>query len=176
MLITAYGMFWSKDEVTWAPGQGHTKHNSDRPFELLGRRGKQRGTLEMLDARLMHGVYILHSAYGAYYVGLANGNYGFGSRLKSHTIHKPKEWTSFSWFAFDQLLQGYDDRGYRDFKVMPEKRLLKPEELIHDVEALLMLSLGTIERGNKHTMKFQQAKRWTQVPLHERGEYLDRIR
>ena len=46
MLIRAYGLFWSADEVNWHPGRG-----SSGQFMLLGRRGKNRPNLQLTDFR-----------------------------------------------------------------------------------------------------------------------------
>lgn len=40
---------------------------------------------------------------------------------------------------------------------------------------MLMLALGTLERGNLNAMKFRSAQEWKQVPLHERADVLARL-
>lgn len=176
MLITAFGMFWRRDEVNWSPGRGQGRRSSGTPFELLGRRGKNRGNLQVIDARKMKGVYLLHNDYGTYYVGLAKGAQGLGNRLYGHTRdHHAANWTSFSWFAFDTLLRSVDEHGYLKYNPTPASRLLKPSDLVKDVEAMLMLSLGTLERGNQNTSRFRRATEWQQVQLDARSELLMRI-
>lgn len=173
--ISAYGMFWARDQVRFYPGKG-AGHIDRNPFELLGRHGKQAGTLRLLDARFMHGVYILHSNYGAYYVGLANGEWGLGARLRAHTKdqHK-KNWNSFSWFAFDPVLPTVAPSGYQAFEPISEFKITDAPGFIRDMEAMLMNVLGTLERGNKYRSKFQNASEWEQVALHERDAYRERL-
>jgi len=57
----------------------------------------------------------------------------------------------------------------------PANRLLKPSDLVKDVEAMLMLSLGTLERGNQNTSRFRRATEWQQVRRDERVDVLERI-
>jgi hypothetical protein len=59
MLIRAYGLFWSGDEIDWHPGQG-----SRNRFTLLGRRGTNRPNLQLADFRKQSGLYILYGNYG----------------------------------------------------------------------------------------------------------------
>lgn len=175
MAITAYGMFWSREEIVWNPGKGSGRLNGS-PFELLGRHGKQVGKLRLLDARFMHGLYVLHSNYGAYYVGLANGDHGLGNRLHAHTQDRhARSWNAFSWFAFDRVLKSVEESGYQAFKPVPQFKVTDPAVLIRDLEAMLMLALGTLERGNKNQSKFNSADRWEQVALHERARYRNRL-
>jgi len=173
MLVTAYGLFWRRDEVNWFPGGGLGRKSTGQPFELLGRRGATRNTLRLIDARRMSGVYLLHNDYGAYYVGLADGKFGLGSRLKRHTVDSHRDnWSTFSWFSFDSLLKTEDHNGILKYNKRPEMRSVQPSSLIRDVEAMLMLTLGTIERGNINSMKFRKAEKWHQVHLHERSDYM----
>lgn len=76
MLIRAYGLFWRRDEVPWNPGPGGAGAGEVKPFSILGHVGEVRPRLKVIDVRPMHGVYVLHNDYGAYYVGLAKGKDG----------------------------------------------------------------------------------------------------
>ena len=58
---------------------------------------------------------------------------------------------------------------------MPTQLVSGTASTIGDIEALLMLSLGTTERGNTQTMKFKNTNRWEQVPLDMVGYWLDRL-
>ena len=83
----------------------------------------------------MKGVYLLHNDYGTYYVGLAKGEQGLGNRLYGHTRdHHADNWTSFSWFAFDTLLRTVDAHGHLKYNPTPANRLLKPSDLVKDVD------------------------------------------
>ena len=61
MLIRAYGLFWSADEVEWFPGAG----NRGR-YMFLGRQGERRPKLRLADFRMQSGLYIVYGDYGPY--------------------------------------------------------------------------------------------------------------
>lgn len=175
MLIHAYGLFWRRDEVPWNPGSGGSSEFGVNPFSLLGRHGAVRPKLRVIDVRPMHGVYLLHSHYGTYYVGLAKGTGGLGSRLRDHTRDKHADyWDSFSWFAFDRVLARRLRSGLTRSKHQPLTQQVRPTALISDVEAMLIMALGTTERGNRNQAAFASATRWQQVKLDEWGTYLRR--
>ena len=52
MLIRAYGLFWSADEVEWYPGGG----NKGR-YMLLGHQGERKPKLRLADFRMQSGLY-----------------------------------------------------------------------------------------------------------------------
>jgi hypothetical protein len=84
MLIKAYGLFWSKDEVNWDPGKGNRGQ-----FKLLGHRGKNRPGVRVADFRRQSGLYILYGNYGPHYVGLTRAD-RLGTRLKEHRTDPPR--------------------------------------------------------------------------------------
>jgi hypothetical protein len=65
VLIRAYVLFWRRDEINWSPGSGQRDE-----FQLLGRKGTNRGTIRLADFRKQVGIYVLYGNYGPYYVGL----------------------------------------------------------------------------------------------------------
>ena len=54
MLIRAYGLFWSRDEVDWSAGPGN-----QGKYMLLGHQGEKRPKLRVADFRMQSGLYIL---------------------------------------------------------------------------------------------------------------------
>ncbi len=168
--IRSYGMFWRREEVQWAPGAGNVGK-----FRLLGRRHSNRPALQVVDFRDQRGIYVLYDDYGPYYVGLARDQ-AIGIRLRTHTrdIHRDR-WDRFSWFGFRRVLSRTDANGLRLFGSMPDQLLSGTSSTIGDIEALLMLSLGTVERGNEQTMKFKNADRWQQVPIDRVDDWMSRL-
>lgn len=166
MLIHAYGVFWRADEVVWWPGSG-VRHG----FELLGRRGKTAGTLQLADFRTQHGLYVMYNDWGSYYVGLALQS-TIGRRLRAHCrdVHAGK-WDRFSWFGFDRVMASRDARGLQQLKRMPVSQHVDPGRIVRDIEALLIHVMPTV---NKRNETFASAKEWTHVPLSERDLYLSR--
>lgn len=77
MLIQSYGLFWDCDGVDWSPGRGVSRH-------LWGRRNQNRPALRVCDAWNQHGLYVLYSYTGPYYVGIARRQ-PLGKRLADHT-------------------------------------------------------------------------------------------
>lgn len=168
--IRSYGLFWRIEEVEWSPGSGNAG-----VFRLLGRKNKNQPALQVTDFRDQRGIYVLYDDYGPYYVGLARDR-AIGYRLQDHTHDQHAgRWDRFSWFGFRRVLTGTDAEGLQKLGVMPTQLVSGTASTIGDIEALLMLSLGTTERGNAQTMKFKNADRWHQVPLDEVGYWLDRL-
>lgn len=84
-------------------------------------------------------------------------------------------WDRFSWFGFRRVLKGIDFEGLQQLGAMPGQLLSGTSSTIGDIEAMLMMSLRTTERGNAQTMKFKNADRWHQVPLQEVDHWLDKV-
>lgn len=119
----------------------------------------------MADFWEQRGIYVLYDDYGPHYVGLARLQ-AIGKRLRQHTKDTHRDsWDRFSWFGFKRVQKGKDGQGLQNLGQMPTSLLSGSDDMIGDVEALLMLSLGTVRRGNKQTMKFKNAAQWEQVPL-----------
>ena len=167
MLIHAYGLFWRADEVVWRPGAGH-----GTAFQLLGRVGKVSPTLQIVDFRMQHGIYVLYNDWGSYYVGLASTG-TIGSRLRRHTEDKHKgKWDRFSWFGFDRVLASRDGSGLQQLKRMPLKQRVEPGAIIRDLEATLIHVMPTVNRRNE---TFSNAAEWKQVERSEQARYLQRV-
>lgn len=167
MLIGAYGMFWMRDEVDWTPGSGPDA------WELLGRCGKQRPRLRMVDFRRARGVYVLFDDFGPYYVGLARGNGGIGERLKTHTRDRHKDsWDRFCWYSFDGVASTTDKWGMTGLALRGKPVPARDESVIGEMEALLISILGT--RG-QNRMRFENADQWDQVGWYEAEKFSDRV-
>lgn len=159
--IKAYGLHWSWDEVAGK--------------ELWGSRGKTNKTHRLVNFWAQTGIYVLHDPWGAYYVGQVTGQ-PLGDRLNQHARkgtaanrnpHYGK-WSHFSWFGFHSLLVPSKSTGITPVKTKaPDALLSNTAHTINDVEALMMMLLGTTRVGNKHSEKFTNAVPWEQVPLHE---------
>ncbi|MGN7246927.1 GIY-YIG nuclease family protein [Janibacter anophelis] len=161
--IRAYGLHWFRDEIEW-------KHQS----QMLGRQGQRADTLRLVDFWGQTGIYVLHDAYGAYYVGQTERQ-TLGKRLLDHTKDQHRDrWERFSWFGFNAILSGRTKSGvYRVKTARPKDLLGQTQKTIHDVEALLIMTLGTHRAGNKHSEKFTGAEEWLQVWDHEVDTYLN---
>jgi len=165
MLIRAYGLFWRADEIDWFPGSGN---RSD--FQLLGRRGKNQGTVQVADLRHQNGIYILYGDYGAYYVGLTEN---LGRRLKHHrNDHLAGEWDRFSWFGFANVQQRRDPKTGLQVVKRLKVAVGTPPQAIADMEAMLIYAIGP---SNTNTMRFKRAREWEQVALRDREKYLSRV-
>lgn len=160
--IRAYGLHWHRQEIDW-------RHNGS----LLGHRGERVDSLQLVDFWSQTGIYILHDDFGAYYVGQAEKQ-TLGKRLFDHTKDDhASRWDRFSWFGFNAILTGRTSDGIKRVKqTRPQKLLSEVADSISDVEALLIMSLGTHRTGNMHTEKFRNAERWDQVWHGERDKYL----
>ncbi len=167
--IRSYGMFWRRDEVNWAPGAGNAGS-----YRLLGRRSAHQPALQVTDFRPQAGIYVLYDDYGPYYTGLAKT--AIGNRLRDHTRDDHRDrWDRFSWFGFRRVKVATDASGLQVLGEMPDQLVSGTVHTIRDIEALLMMTLGTVERGNAHSMKFTNADRWHQVPLLEVDQWLGKI-
>lgn len=166
MLIRAYGLFWSADEVEWYPGGG----NKGR-YMLLGRQGKQRPKLQLTDFRTQSGLYILYGDYGPYYVGKADR---FGRRLKQHLNDRHAgKWSRFSWFGFRPVLTSRNEMGLQRLKEPRQKTRGTTPQAISEMEALLIRALGL--ENNYAKMRFPGAREWKQVRLDEAEDYLKKV-
>lgn len=166
MLIRAYGLFWSADEVEWFPGGG----NRGR-YMLLGRQGERRPKLRLADFRTQSGLYILYGDYGPYYVGKADR---FGRRLKQHLKDRHAgKWNRFSWFGFRPVLTSRNDNGLQRLKEPRQKTRGTTPQAISELEALLIRALGL--ENNYAKMRFPGAGAWKQVRLDEADTYLERV-
>lgn len=162
-------MFWQRDEVNWSPGAGNAG-----AYRLLGRRNQNLPALQLCDFRTQAGIYVLYDDYGPYYVGLAKT--AIGNRLRDHTKDDHRDrWDRFSWFGFRRVKTSADGNGLQQLGEMPKQLVSGTTHTIRDIEALLMMSLGTVERGNAHTMKFANADRWHQIQRHEVDHWLDKV-
>lgn len=160
--IRAYGLHWAWEEVAHG--------------ELWGRQGGNITTHRLSNFWQQTGIYVLHDSWGAYYVGQVAGQV-LGERLTQHARRRLSsgknnphygKWTHFSWFGFHALLRPRPSSGITPVKEKrPEVLLANTGNTINDVEALLMMVLGTTRVGNKHSEKFTSAQPWEQVAMHE---------
>lgn len=159
MIVGAYGLFWEKGLVDWYA----------RPWRLLGRQGLNSGSLRIVDFRRARGVYILYNDVNVYYVGLAVGANGVGSRIRDHLDDKhSQKWNRFSWFTFDSP----DDEGaIGDDGVETVAQTyngvenLDTKDLIRDLEALLQQAMQPL--ANKAMTQFAEGGEWYQVANRE---------
>lgn len=155
MIIGAYGTFWDRELVDW-----HT-----RAWKLLGRRGRNAGTIQVADFRRARGVYILYNDINVYYVGLASSKNGLGGRLHDHLKDEHgSRWTRFSWFSFDSP----DDETPTDAEGVLKVNdhysgieQLDTSVLIRDLEALLQTAMQPL--ANKSITNFSEGDEWLQV-------------
>jgi hypothetical protein len=152
-LIGAYGLFWQRAEVIWRPGYGNA-------WQLLGRRGTNRGRLTVCDFRQARGFYILFDDYGANYVGLARGEQGIGQRLKAHDSRR-ENWSRFCWFSFDDV-QASRTTGWSVIKRRNAVAAVDAETTVRELEALLIKVLGS---QMQNQMRFVSGAPWEQVTL-----------
>lgn len=168
MKVTSYGLFWSREEIDWEPGQGIRDS-----FRLLGRIGAQRNTIRVVDFRKQRGIYILYDQYGPAYVGLTKQR-GMGQRLKEHTTdHLKSGWDRFSWFGFWPICAEPASNGiYGLFE--PDAKLTEDTNTtIGDLEALLIRAIGP--KLNRARMNFQDAEEWTQIHWDDTEKYVSRL-
>jgi predicted GIY-YIG superfamily endonuclease len=166
MLIRAYGLFWSADEVEWFPGPG-----SQGQYMLLGRRGEKKPKLQLANFRSQSGLYILYGDYGPYYVGKADR---LGRRLKQHLNDRHAgKWNRFSWFGFRPVLTSRNAKGLNRLKELKQKTLGTTPQAIAELEALLIRALGL--ENNYAKMSFPGADRWKQVRLDDVDMYLEKV-
>ena len=166
MLIRAYGLFWSADEVEWFPGGG----NRGR-YMLLGHQGERQPRLRVVDFRMQAGIYILYGNYGPYYVGKADR---LGRRLKQHQKDRHMgRWNRFSWFGFRPVLMSRGPDGISPLRDLRTKTRGPMDKQISELEALLIRALGL--ENNYAKMRFPGAEPWDQVRLDDVDTYLDRV-
>ncbi|WP_433828530.1 HTH domain-containing protein [Actinoplanes sp. CA-015351] len=85
-LINAFGMFWRRDLVIWAPTEP----------QLLG---QQQAGSDAINFAAQTGVYILYDGDRVIYVGRVTGE-RLSKRLKEHTRDRLNgRWDRFSWFG-----------------------------------------------------------------------------
>ncbi|MGJ9422591.1 GIY-YIG nuclease family protein [Aeromicrobium sp. CF3.5] len=152
MLIGAYGRFWDADKVDWSKAS------------LLGKRGKSRKTMNVVDFGAARGVYVLYDDLGIYYAGLCRGRNGLGGRLKDHLKdHHRDKWTRFSWFSFDSpdFESDPDGRGIYSVALWEGIEGAGANDVVEDLEALLIAAMRPF--ANKRNPKFGDAEEWEQV-------------
>lgn len=159
--IRAYGLHWDRQQVEW------TDNGS-----LLGHQGERVDSLRLVDFWNQTGIYILHDEFGAYYVGQVDRQ-PLGRRLLQHTKDDHADrWERFFWFGFNAILTGQTRDGLRRVKATwPERLLSSVADTISNVEALLIMSLGTHRTGNmqrevpqRRSLASGLARRAGQVP------------
>ena len=173
--IRSYGMFWDAAEVDWR-GEETRPHK-----ELLGRIGQRNPRLQVANFWKQRGIYVLYNDHGPYYVGkTVGGGMTLGKRLSQHYLglhgspHRGKL-TRFSWFGWHGTLKSTDERGLQNLRALPKKLLTDSTHTVHDIESLLICTLGTIHVGNAREEAFTAAARWEQIWHHERDHYLTKV-
>lgn len=168
MKITSFGLFWRESEIDWNPGQGYRDS-----FRLLGRKGANRGTIQITDFRFQQGIYILYDEYGPSYVGLTRAQ-GLGKRLKDHLDdHLAGKWDRFSWFGFRPIGQANSKSGILELDQPPEDLTDDTNTTIGDLEALLIRAIGP--KRNTAYPSFKGADEWIQIEYEEQDQYLKRV-
>lgn len=154
-LITAYGNFWEREEAF-----GNRIERGKK--QLLGSRGVRRPGVRLCDFRKAAGVYILWNDYRAVYVGLARGGEGLYQRLSMHHAER-SEWNRFSWYSVDPVIDstydGWSEIEYRD----EQGATPSVDVLVRELEALLIMVLGTHSLKAQRAMKFLSGGEWLQV-------------
>lgn len=154
--------------MDWNPGKG-----IKGAFRLLGRRGKNSGTVNLADFRQQHGIYILYGNHGPYYVGLTRKQ-GLGKRLQQHLSDDHQNcWDRFSWFGFRKVQASKDKLGIHTLAELADVTTGRPRQIIGDIEALLIRAMGL---NNISQMKFAAAEEWFQVKDHEVDDYLFKVK
>lgn len=167
MRLTSFGLFWRCDEIEWHPGRG-----ARNTFRLLGRIGRNKGTLSLCDFRRQQGIYILYNEYGASYVGLTRKQ-GLGKRLKDHlSDHLDGRWDRFSWFGFGSV-EAEGTAGLHRLQDATLEITDNQHTTIGDLEALLIRAIGP--RDNTAWMNFKNASKWDQVSLDEADTLLQKV-
>lgn len=157
-LIGAFGLHWRKDEISWHAPRGET-------WQMLGHHGSNLPGLRVCDFRRARGIYSLHDEYGVSYVGLARGDDGIGTRLRRHVDDQKKDWSRFSWFAFDDVTSGSPQTGWSEVVRRDETKVndITADISVGEFEALLIQVLGTAHRKHQSHMQFKNSERWEQV-------------
>lgn len=155
MIIGAYGLFLEQRLVDWYA----------RPWRLRGRQGLNSGSLRIVDFRRARGVYILYNDVKVYYVGLAVGANGVGSRIRYHLDDKhSQKWNRCSWFTFDSPnVEGVigDDGVETVAQTYNGVESLDTKDLIRDLEALLQQAMQPL--ANKAMTQFAEGGERYQV-------------
>jgi hypothetical protein len=85
-LINAFGMYWSREQVNWAPSTP----------KLLGHQQTGSSPVDFCEQK---GVYLLHDGRSVVYVGRSTDQ-PLGVRLRQHTSDRLNgRWDRFSWFG-----------------------------------------------------------------------------
>lgn len=91
-LISAFGMFWNRDQVDWKKG---------RNVKILGHQAGEDSSVNVAD---QVGVYLLHDGARTIYVGRVSAP-RLGMRLWEHTKDRLSgRWDRFSWFGLRPVL------------------------------------------------------------------------
>lgn len=158
-LIGAHGLFWERDEVSFSASTGTT-------WQMLGRRGASRSTLEICDFRRARGVYVLFNNHGPTYVGRARGKEGFGDRLRSHDRDPFKDWRRFCWFSFDPVVDWPDHTNWRQRDAVDRSTEVGGGSAIDELEALMITAFGL---SGQNQMRLRCGKPWHQVTYQDCG-------
>ncbi|WP_156971529.1 hypothetical protein [Knoellia sinensis] len=105
------------------------------------------------------------------YAGLGRSGQGIGKRLLAHTDDGTKNWTTFSWFSFDDVKLDERRKTYRPllkgWAEIEQREELGRTEMHHIVGELEALLINLIFDGrlvsNIQRPQFPVGKEWTQV-------------
>ena len=152
-LISAYGLFWERDEHEFKAPRGST-------YQMLGLIGGDR-TLRVCDFRRARGVYILYNDFGPTYAGRARGQEGFGDRLKRHDKDPEKDWTRFCWYSFDPIVEWPDHNKWMQ-RVADDgaSTVRSASAAIDELEALMITAFGL---KSQNQMKLAGGEPWRQA-------------
>jgi hypothetical protein len=146
--------------VDWKPGRGRKRH-------LLGYVDEPE--VRFCDFRRAACIYVLWTPYRAIYVGMARGREGLFDRLSDHAegAREKRDWTRFSWYSIDAVTDS-DVGGWCE----TEPRLdfsLSDDTAVRDIEALMIVTLGSFEAKHQNRMKFLNAQEWFQSSVADFG-------
>ena len=149
-LIAAFGMYWERDHVDWAPTSP----------QLLG---QQTDSSDDVDFTNQVGVYLLYDRHEAVYVGQSNEGHettSIGKRLRAHTRNRLKSrWDRFSWFGLSPVSDGPGGSPMEVNDPDP-KRLVDAYKLIGLLEAVLIEAMEP--RQNRRQGDFLRGKEYLQ--------------
>ncbi len=118
-LINAFGMYWSRDKVSWI----------SKPKIL----GIQSSASDNVDFSEQKGVYLLHDGHIVIYVGRTTDQ-PLGVRLKQHTFDRLSgRWDRFSWFGV--------------YPVTPQGKLKSDGNVSFDLEGLIVTMEALLIEG-----------------------------
>ena len=169
MFVRAHGLYWQRDEVDWSR------------IALRARSGCWADSATTTQSCTsptsgIRGIYVLYDDYGPTDVGLARDR-GIGGRLRRHTRDTHRDsWDRFSWFGARNVLRPQGPDRISPLGKIPKAFLDRSDRTIADLEALLILTLGTGGRGNSQVMRFSRATRFEQVRRDETDRYLRLVR